>query len=258
MSYKIVFFDIDGTLMNGEKVVPASTKQAIEKLRENNVEVAIATGRAPFNLDTVAAELGIDSYISYNGSYVVHKGQLIYKSPISKATLQQLEQHAGEKQHPVVFLGAEAGNANYEGHPHILDSFRSLKVDAPGYHPAYWQEAEIFQALLYCEEQDEQRYIGNYPDLSFIRWHKYSLDVIPAGGSKARGIEKMLQHLQLTPEQAVAFGDGLNDTEMLSFAGMGIAMGNAHDEVKPYANFVTKHVDDGGIYYGLQHLGLIK
>ncbi|EHB59642.1 Haloacid dehalogenase domain protein hydrolase type 3 [Paenibacillus lactis 154] len=83
------------------------------------------------------------------------------------------------------------------------------------------------------------------------------MDVIPGGGSKAKGIEAVLKHLGITPAQAVAFGDGLNDKEMLAYVGLGIAMGNAHEEVKPLADFVTKHVNKGGIRHGLRHAGLI-
>lgn len=60
----------------------------------------------------------------------------------------------------------------------------------------------------------------------------------------------MLQHLKLSPDDAVAFGDGLNDKEMLSYVGMGIAMGNAHEEVKPFADFTTKHVNEGAFDTG--------
>lgn len=67
----------------------------------------------------------------------------------------------------------------------------------------------------------------------------------------------MLKHLGITAEEAVAFGDGLNDKEMLSYAGLGIAMDNAHEEVKLLADYVTKHVNYSGIRHGLEYAGLI-
>ena len=83
------------------------------------------------------------------------------------------------------------------------------------------------------------------------------MDVIPAGGSKAKGIEAVLKHIGRSKDEVVAFGDGLNDVEMLSYVGLGIAMGNANDEVKSYANHVTSSVDEKGIRRGLEHAGLL-
>lgn len=257
MSYKIVFFDIDGTLVNEEARIPHDSIEAIKKLKERNVEVCFATGRAPFHFKNIAEELGIDSYVSFNGAYVVHKGKVIYEHPIHPSSLELLENHARQLNHPIVYLGHEECYANEDNHPHIIESFQSVKVEVPGYHPHYWKEAKIFQALLYCQEHEEHFYQGKFSDLTFIRWHRLSMDVLPSDGSKAIGIEVMLKHLNLSPEDAVAFGDGLNDKEMLSYVGMGIAMGNAHEELKPFAKFTTKHINDGGIRYGLQELQLI-
>lgn len=256
MSYKIVFFDIDGTLVNEEKQIPDSTKEAIDKLHQKNVEVAIATGRSPFHLEHIAKQLGITSYVCYNGSYVVYKGEVLHKAPIEKDHLQTLIHHAAERNHALVFSSSHASFSNSEEHQKVLESFYSLKVAAPGYNPNYWQEDEILQAMVYCEEHEESDY-HKIDSLSFVRWHKYSMDVIPKGGSKAIGVGKMLQHLNLTAAEAVAFGDGLNDREMLSFVGMGVAMGNSHEKVKPCAKFTTKHVDEDGIWHGLKQLELI-
>ncbi|WP_027414751.1 Cof-type HAD-IIB family hydrolase [Aneurinibacillus terranovensis] len=257
MAYKIVFFDIDGTLVNHDKRIPPSTKEAIKKLQERDVEVVIATGRAPYHFKPIGEELGIDSFVSFNGSYVVHQGQIVHENPIGRETLSALENIANAYNHPIVYLGNEKCFSNYEQHPHVIESFHSLKVSVPGYHPNYWQETNIYQALLFCRLHEEDYYKNKVADISLIRWHELSMDVLPSGGSKAKGIEKMLEHLGLSSAEAVAFGDGLNDKEMLAYVGMGIAMGNAHEETKPFANFTTKSVDDGGIQYGLQKIGMI-
>jgi Cof subfamily protein (haloacid dehalogenase superfamily) len=257
MTYKIVFFDIDGTLVNEEARIPLDTKESIRKLKERNIEVAFATGRAPFHFQHIAEELGIDSFVSFNGSYVVYKGKVIFENPIDQASLKILENYSLQFNHPIVYLSREECYANKSEHPHIMECFQSLKLETPGFHPHYWKDTTIYQALLYCQEHEEIHYQGKFEDLSFIRWHPLSMDVLPSNASKARGIAAMLQHLKLTPDDAVAFGDGLNDKEMLSYVGMGIAMGNAHDEVKPFAKFTTKHVNEGGIRFGLECLQLI-
>lgn len=258
MSYKIVFFDIDGTLVNEEKKIPPDTKESIQKLKEQNIEVVIATGRAPFHFRHIAEQLGINSFVSFNGAYVVDQGKPIFEQPIPKKSIELLDRVARENNHPLVCLSNHRCYANHEKHPHVIESFQTLKLEMPAYHPHYWQETKIYQVLLYCQIHEENIYCGKFSDMSFIRWHRLSMDVLPAGGSKARGIQALLQHLGIAPSDAVAFGDGLNDKEMLSFVGMGIAMGNAHEEVKPLAKFITKHINDGGISHGLRQIRLIN
>jgi Cof subfamily protein (haloacid dehalogenase superfamily) len=257
MPYKIVFFDIDGTLLNTDHTIPEETRRAVRQLKENGVRVAIATGRAPYHLLPVAKELGIDTYVGFNGSYVIAEGRLIRETPLAKETLSNLEAAAHANGHPMVFLSADSCYANAADHPHVIESFHSLRLAPPGCRPRFWEDASIYQAFLYCSEQEEHLYLRQFRDVSFVRWHRVVLDVLPPNGSKARGIEAVLRHYGLKPEEAVAFGDGLNDKEMLSYVGMGVAMGNAHEELKPLANMVTRHVNEGGIQYGLRQLGLI-
>lgn len=257
MSYKVVFIDIDGTLVNEEKQIPNDALEAIEDLQKKGIEVVLATGRAPYFFTHIREKLNINSYLCFNGSLVVHKGEIIYDKAISKDTLEKLETLALEHNHPIVFQGRKKYRSKHNQHPHVLESFASLKVEVPLYHEQYWKEEEIYQSLLYCQEHEEDLYHESFSDIHFVRWHRLAMDVIPKGGSKATGIKVMLDHIGLSTSEAVAFGDGLNDKEMLSFVGMGIAMGNAHEEVKPFAKYVTKSVDQGGLKNGLIQIGLL-
>lgn len=257
MNEPIVFFDIDGTLLNEQKVLPTSTKEAVFKLHEKGVQVVIATGRAPFMFEAVRKELQIESYIGFNGQYAVFNQEVIYKQALDLKKIKQLEGIASSNEHPMVFLDHTMMKANIEHHPYILESIGSLKIDHPEYDPGFYHDKEIFQALLFCDEMNEGDYKSQFNDLNFIRWHEKSLDVLPFGGSKAVGIKYMLEKAGFLKENVIAFGDGLNDIEMLSYAGTGIAMGNAKDEVKKSADFVTDSVDDDGIIKGLKKLGLL-
>ncbi|GKU77901.1 Cof-type HAD-IIB family hydrolase [Paenibacillus sp. L3-i20] len=258
MSYKIVFFDIDGTLVNEEKEIPNDTLQAIRELKENGIEPVIATGRAPYFIKPLAEQLGIESYVCLNGGYVVYKGQLLYKRVMDKSSLEALVGLAGEHNHGLVFEGEHNYFRDKDDHPNITEAVLSLKVDFPDYNPNFWQTDEIFQVFLHCESHEEHLYETIKSHFTLIRWHAKAMDVLPLGGSKAQGIEAMLKKLEYSAEDAVAFGDGLNDKEMLEYVGFGVAMGNSHPELLPYANYVTTHVDEKGIRNGLIKAGLLQ
>ncbi|MDP4553175.1 Cof-type HAD-IIB family hydrolase [Alkalihalobacillus macyae] len=254
---KIVFFDIDGTLLDHDKQIPATTRESLKKLTENGIHVAIATGRAPFMFANLRKDLGINTFISFNGQYVKHGDNVVLTNPLSKDEITSLEEAAKENNHPMVFLDHEAMMSNHDQHPHIMKSMDDLKMHYPGFDPSYYHSREIYQALLFCESNEEANYRNTYGNLDFIRWHDFSMDVIPPGGSKARGIEAMIEHLGFKRENTYAFGDALNDIEMLKFAGTGIAMGNAFEEVKKVADVITDPVDQNGIRSGLEKVGLL-
>jgi Cof subfamily protein (haloacid dehalogenase superfamily) len=257
MDNKVVFFDIDGTLLDHDKKLPESTKNAINMLKKQGTKVAIATGRAPFMFADLREELGITTYVSFNGQYVVYEDEVIYRNPLNKHILEQLTSHAEDNNHPIVFMDEKTMKVNVKDHPFVQTSIGSLKVNLPEVDASYYKENDVLQALLFCEEVDEHAYHGQYRDFQFIRWHQMSTDILPNGGSKAEGIKKMLEILGIPREHVYAFGDALNDKEMLEYVGTGIAMGNAVKEIKEIADIVTKPVDQEGIKYGLELVGLL-
>ncbi len=257
MERKLVFFDIDGTLYNKKQEVPASTIEAIKRLKEKEIHVAIATGRPSFMFQDLLETLGIESFISNNGQYAVHNGEVVHTFPIKTELLRNLSEHAKKNQHPLVFVGENEFRASMKAHQSIQESFASVKYDYPEVNENFFEEQDIYQALLFCQQEEEAEYEHHKEHLHLIRWHPLSMDIIPRGGSKAAGIEKMLAHLDIPKEQSYAFGDGLNDIEMLEFVGTGIAMGNGHERAKKAANFVTKSVEEDGILWGLRQLGLL-
>ncbi|MGM7700997.1 Cof-type HAD-IIB family hydrolase [Pseudalkalibacillus sp. Hm43] len=259
MTNKIVFFDIDGTLLDHEKRVPKGTISAIQELQDNKIPMVIATGRAPFMFKDLRTQLGINGFVSFNGQYVSYDDQCVYNNPLDEEILTRLVNHSSDHDHPMVFLNTEEGRTTHLEHPHVQKSMDDLKMHHPSHDPDFYKGRSIFQALLYCDDMEKESfYRDTYEDFNFIRWHQYSIDVLPRTGSKAVGIEKMIQHLGYRQEDVVAFGDGLNDLEMLEYAGTGIAMGNAKKAAKRSADFVTKAVDDDGIREGLRKMGLIR
>ncbi|WP_020006712.1 Cof-type HAD-IIB family hydrolase [Salinicoccus albus] len=254
----IIFFDIDGTLLDTEKKLPESTKKAVGQLKADGHIVAIATGRAPFMFEKLRQALDIDTYVSFNGSYVVLEGEVIHKNPLDKEALLQLTEEGLANDHPVVYLSEEDMMSNVPEHAHINEGIASLKLGMqPGHDPEYHVGRDLYQTLLFAPEGEGAQYTEKYDAFDFIRWHRVSLDVIPKGGSKAKGIAKVIDTLDIPKERHYAFGDGPNDKEMMTEVFNSYAMGNAVDETKSLARYTTKHVDEGGIEYGLKMSGLI-
>ncbi|MCM3161423.1 Cof-type HAD-IIB family hydrolase [Metabacillus litoralis] len=254
----VIFFDIDGTLLTHDKELPLSTKEAIFKLKDEGHIVAIATGRAPFMFEDLREELNIDTYVSYNGQFVVLDGEVLFTNPLKISSLEKLTENALLNDHPVVFMDHEDMKANVSEHRYINESIQSLKIKQfPTHDPHYYKGRELYQTLLFCPEGEEKQYELNYQDFDFVRWHPFSVDVVPSGGSKAIGIKKIVEKLGFSEEHQYAFGDGLNDIEMLSTIKNSVAMGNAENQVKEVAKYVTKSVEENGILHGLQQVGLL-
>jgi Cof subfamily protein (haloacid dehalogenase superfamily) len=258
MKKQMIFFDIDGTLLNHEKKLPVSTKKAVNRLKELGHELAIATGRAPFMFENLREELGIHTYVSFNGQYVVYNGKPVYQNPLDQEELHLLTEFSKGNNNPIIYESHDKMYANVQEHAYIEEGIGSLKItNKPIYDPSYYQNNNVYQSLLFCTEKEEDAYRERFRKLEFVRWHKFSMDVLPVGGSKAKGIEALIQHLNIPMDRVYAFGDGLNDIEMLSFVNNSIAMGNAEEQVKKVAKYVTKNVDEDGILKGLQLVGLL-
>ncbi|OBZ17291.1 MULTISPECIES: Cof-type HAD-IIB family hydrolase [Bacillales] len=258
MTKKLVFFDIDGTLVDHAKKIPASTEQAIAELREAGHDIVIATGRGPFMLKPISEALNIHSYVSFNGSYVVYNDEVVYSHAIEPARLAELSRISIANKHPLVYMTPDGMRSSTDQTAYSDDSDEALKLKLPPLDPDYYIGKEIYQCLLYCKEEDEGYYKENFSELGFIRWHLYGSDLLPPGGSKARGIQAIIERAGFKNEDVYAFGDGVNDLEMLQYVHHSVAMGNASDEVKRAARYVTKDVTEDGIMHGLKMLGLLK
>ncbi|OAB35944.1 Cof-type HAD-IIB family hydrolase [Paenibacillus glacialis] len=255
----IIFFDIDGTLLDDNKELPKSAEQAIFSLKEQGHEVAIATGRAPFMFEDLRKQLDIDTYVSYNGQYVVLRGEVIYTNPLNSESLHDLTQEALLHDHAIVYMCHEDMRANVPNDEYVAKTISTFKATViPSHDPLYYKERNIYQALLMCRPEEECFYEKQFHAFNFVRWHLNAVDVVPAGGCKAKGIRYITDRLGIATEHQYAFGDALNDVEMLSAIPNSVAMGNGMPEAKQAAKYVTKSVEEDGILYGLRMLGLLS
>ncbi|KOP79217.1 hydrolase Cof [Lysinibacillus sp. FJAT-14745] len=254
---KILFFDVDGTLYNSEKILPDSAKEALFEARRNGYELAIATGRGPFMIQSLLEELDINTYVTFNGQYVVYRGEVVYTNGVEKDELAKIIAFGEVRNEPVVFLDDKRMIASVGNNDMVVESLNTLKYQYPTIDSTYYMQNDVYQTLIFMEEKDEHLYREAFPNVQFVRWHRYSCDILPKGGSKAVGIEKILKKMGLSLNDAIAFGDGINDIEMLQAVGTGVAMGNGHERVKAVATHVADHVDEDGLAKIMRKLKII-
>lgn len=277
--YKLVFFDIDGTLLTERKKIPTSARKAIQDLKNKGVIPVIATGRAPFRIDEILASLDIQTHITLNGQYVVYEGEVIHQNPLSVDSVKRLALAAETNKQRIAFCGSDEilGTSMVTfGQKGLLKKMIQRVPIAPPKKvmqlvtkyvgsskrvkpilPHYYENRVIYQCIIHTTEEYDAFYQEAFPDCHFTRWNPYSVDVISKGMSKAVGIQKLIEHIGIDMSETVAFGDGLNDIEMLQTVGMGIAMENGRVELKEIADDVTASPEDHGILKGLQKLHLL-
>lgn len=256
---KAVFFDIDGTLVSFRTHrVPASAIHALNALRSRGILTFIASGRHFLSINNLGT-LQFDGYITLNGGYCLDGNrQTIYKRSILPEDIQSLVKYMEtDGSFPCIFVHEQALYLNY-GNEKTREVFEMLNFPQPPVKSL--QEAasgEIFQLVAFFPLEKEKEIMQQMPHCEATRWNPLFSDVIPAGSSKQVGMDKILEHYGIRPEETMAFGDGGNDIAMLRHAHIGIAMGNARDSVRQAADYVTSSVDEDGISRALRHFGLL-
>lgn len=255
---KAVFFDIDGTLVSFQtQQVPESTRKSIEELRRKGIKVFIATGRHFVSMPDFGG-LQFDGYVTINGGLCLSgDGTPIYKHPIAPADFETVLEVERKDPFPCLVMNTEGLYLNYineeveEGMK--MNLFPTMQI-RPLEELA---QTDIFQLVSFISEEREKELLTLLPDCHSLRWHPLFTDFVPKGSHKGVGIDQLLAYHHISLEETMAFGDGGNDISMLQHVGVGIAMGNAADEVKAHADYVAQTVDDDGIYYALKKFNLI-
>ena len=118
-------------------------------------------------------------------------------------------------------------------------------------------DEKIYQVMCFIDEKKENELLAKMPHCTSARWHSLFTDISPLGGTKVKGIEVFRKHFGIELEETMSVGDGGNDLEMLTHTGISVAMGNAPEEVKAIADYVTDDVDHEGLIKAFRHFTLV-
>lgn len=264
MNYKAVFLDMDGTLYQTENnVIQQANLDVLKKLHERGILICAATGRPLNQMKLILERVPFFDYmVLINGGYVLDKEQnLISERPLDADITNAIVAWSEDHQAGLMFHFGDATYIYNQFYPmyyfcrdhHVLDS---LFYDE---HKSYHRRHHAYNAVFMSDDQEGvNAFVAAHPqlrsDLIKVESDHLCFDIFNVDNDKTVGIEEVLKREHLKWEDCVCFGDSTNDTQMLKKAGCGIAMGNASDHVKSFADRVTASVYEEGVAKALKEI----
>ena len=257
--YKLIALDMDGTLLREDKSVSERTKKAIADAKAKGVTVVIATGRPIDGVTRYLEELDMlgenDYVLSYNGGLVLKtkSREVVSKTALTGADLHYLHNlskelgvniHAFSEVHGLI----TPKNSKYT---EVEANINGIKIAINDYSDIE-DDHSIIKVMMIDEPEVLQKAIDNLPKevyekYTVVRSAPFFLEFLNKKVNKGTGVELLAKHLNIKQEEIMTFGDAGNDLDMIVYAGMGVAMANAFDEVKEAANYITDSNENDGV-----------
>lgn len=269
---KALFFDIDGTLVNFQGQMPDSARQALRRVKENGHQIVICSGRSVCQIYPWLLDMGFDGLIAASGAYVAYNNEVIFRHHMDGETVARVCSLLREAD---AAYSAQAENSvvvTSGCRTRLEQRFQSLSVGK-----------EVSRQVVNGMEIDDR--LEKRPDIEKFNYFDSRIplaeiqkllekdcdvtamsfnvptdsdgEISAKGIHKALGIQKFIEYAGIAKEDTVAFGDGANDLEMLTYAQVGVAMGNAVDDIKRQADYVTKDIDEDGLAHAMSALRLL-
>lgn len=256
MNIKLIAFDLDGTLLNGEHQLSEETIAAVNKVREKGVKVLIATGRMFCSAAPYAEQLGIvEPLISYNGALVVDpvKEEQLFHEPIPFEIAKKITKKVEENDyHLQLYIDDKLFVSQTNKYTDRYIDISGIKAGVVG-SLVDFLDTEPTKMLIIEDDEDrlieiKNFLIENFSDQIELSSSYYSfIEITKKDISKAVPLKTIAADLGIKREEIMAFGDGLNDLKMIEWVGRGVAMQNAHPELQEHADDTAPDHDDLGI-----------
>jgi len=275
MAYRLIAFDMDGTMLDEKKELPAKNMQAIEAAAEKGCFIVPATGRMVGGMPKEIRELPfVRYYITMNGALVWDEKEKksIYSSEMPCDEVLRLFRYLDE--FPVAYDCYRKGQGYisaamfeqielyFEKIPRMIDYVKSIRTKVPELKAAIedWNQP-IQKIQIYFRAADEalrqsllKELPGLFPEMVFTTSLANNIEVNSIGAGKDRGLEALCKHLGLEITESIAFGDGSNDCGMLRAAGLGVCMANGCEPAKTAADMITVSNDEAGVGFVIEEL----
>lgn len=259
MQEKVLVLDIDGTLTNSQKEISEATKRGIKMVLEHGHKVILASGRPTPGMRRYEKELELESYggylLSFNGARIIEcrTGDIVYQRLLPLSIIPGLNAFAKRNGCGLLTYFGDRIISAFEPDEYALLESRingmPIKVADNFVH---YVNFDINKCLLTAPvdkaPQLEKELAEKYGDVvSVYRSEPFFIEIMPKNVDKATSLDRMLQSVGLTRENAICCGDGFNDISMIQYAGTGVAMGNAQPAVKEVADYITGTNDEDGL-----------
>lgn len=264
---KLIFLDVDATLYSKEqRCVPESAVKAIHEAQKNGHKVLINTGRPLVYFEKEILDIGCDGYLCSNGVHILYEGESIYHKTIPEPVIKQIQEICEDHGIYGTFEGEKCSyfrDHNVDFHPHYGFMITAFELAPYMAHEFNWDHVENpDKAIVFTGPgSDAAGFVKALDSISdtmdYIRIDDTQYEILLKDHDKGTGLKYIADHLGVSLDDCYAFGDSNNDISMFEAAGHGIAMGNACDELKDVAEYVTTSVNDDGLYNGFKHFGLI-
>lgn len=260
--YKLIAIDMDGTLLKEDKTITTKTKETLNAARSLGVKIVLTTGRPIQGIKNYLNELQLigegDYVIALNGALICRCSDYSIISSNETLNGKDLKYIYNKVKELKTYFHAFTKNedlVNIESKFSEDEEKRiNLKVRKVDFLTEIKDDDEILKAVLEEEKDTLDKVTSQIPkelfeEYNVIRSVDFMIEFMKKGCNKATGIEKLAQYLAIKKEEIIAIGDASNDKEMIEYAGLGVAMGNAEDEIKMLANFITKSNEEDGVAY---------
>lgn len=262
-NYQLIAFDMDGTMLDSKKEMTPDTVAAVKEAVEAGKEVIYCTGRAPSELAMFQELLpGVRYAICNNGALLwnMREWRAVKESVLPKEVIAQVLKEAAPEDHMVqLYAGEKIYYDEYSeekiircGMEEYLPLYRDIVIQLHGYEACGGQmDIDVNKLGIQMTGINPRERLKKHIDrwdlpIEIRRSNRYTLEVTSGGVTKAYGLRMICDYLGIRPEDCIAVGDGGNDLDVLKAAGLGIAVGNAVEEVKKIAGaFVADNDHDG-------------
>ncbi len=246
-NYKIAFFDIDGTIIPmGTGKVPPQVEDTLLALQEKGILICMATGRGPLTIPKFE-RVRFDVYMTFNGSVCYNAAEEIYSAPMDHDDVLKIHDNLTRMGKPMSIAGKDYCVSNGTS-PDLREYFAIAKEELiidPDFDKRI--AGDVYQVMLAAHPDEYDDVLRGTAHTKVAGWWDRAIDLVPIDCGKGIGVRKILEYYGIPREEAIAFGDGGNDIEMLREAGTGVAMGNATDHVKAQADEVCDSAENFGI-----------
>lgn len=261
MKKKLLFYDIDGTLLDEETgAVPESAVKALHEASENGHLLFLCTGRCQAIWPKEILDIGFDGVVGGCGTHIVYRGEEIYHAVLDADLQKQMAEDLKRYHIDGVLEGSGCSAFRRDmWMPQVKKIFEgngSFSTECR----KFWDEDPVFDkmALWFDSTSDMGLFKEKYENsFDFILRDPEFYEVVPKGCSKGTGIEKICRYLGVKMEDTIGFGDSTNDLPMLECTGISIAMGNGNPDIFPFVDYVTETAANDGIAQAMRKFLLI-